>query len=403
MAGAAKDKLARLKERIEAQNGTVVVNVSGEVEISDTDGTGAARKGPVLVLNSIEKGAVLRLAHPRPVVVLGSVYGQVCGAYTVKAGNLLSGCLEGVRHVEIAQDLGSLGDSTDAARVVFDITSDPGFFGHAQRGLDRLQVLERENVSQREAMARMALLRTVKSATFDIKVFISTDGDLKPVFSVHPARKGREVEIETKALLRYLMVKAESKTEAGGPSDESDTVQRLKEILNSTIAESLRLASSGGMGAALRQQRGQDSYAIYVDAIEEYLLPKLLGLWSQVTRKYTEGIVDRLMDAPMIIEVKGQISPFFQFEYSHLKFYVSGTKIVPEKMADCTVVCQLADDPGYMRMTYTYTGEEESFTKARDFPWAEMKGRSIILKQGYIYFSGTDDPVFGPIPDEAEG
>ena len=392
-----KDKLARLKERIEAQNGTVVEGVEGETEIADTDAEGKPRKGPVLVLNSIEKGAVLRLAEPRPVVVLGSVYGQVFGAYTIKTGNLLSGRLEGARHVEVVQNLGSVGDSNEDAWVVFEVTSDPGFFAHAERGLQRLEMLERECTPLREAMARVALLRAVKSATFDINVYISVGGDLKSVLAVRPSRKGREVEVDLKSLLRYLLVKSERSS----GNEENGDLQRFKEALTQTISESLRLASSGGMGSALRQQRGEDSYAAYVGAVEEYLLPKLLGLWRQVTRKYTQGIVDRLAAAPMVMDVKGQIAPFFQFEYPHLKFHVSGAKIVPEKVADCNVACQLGDDADHMRMMYTYVGEEDFTSVTRDFSHAEMKGRSLILKAGCIYLSGDEEPIFAPGMEEA--
>ena len=59
MAEPVKDKLAPIKARIEKQNGTVVENVSGEIELDDTDANGQPRKGPVLVLKSIEPGSQL--------------------------------------------------------------------------------------------------------------------------------------------------------------------------------------------------------------------------------------------------------------------------------------------------------------------------------------------------------
>lgn len=85
-----KMQMERLKGRILAQNGTVLDSVEGVVELDDADAQGNPRLGPVLVLRSIEEGAQLKLAHPRPVTVLGTLSGQVFGAYRVKAGNLLS-------------------------------------------------------------------------------------------------------------------------------------------------------------------------------------------------------------------------------------------------------------------------------------------------------------------------
>jgi hypothetical protein len=43
MAEPVKDKLAPIKARIEKQNGTVVENVSGEIELDDTDANGQPR------------------------------------------------------------------------------------------------------------------------------------------------------------------------------------------------------------------------------------------------------------------------------------------------------------------------------------------------------------------------
>ena len=105
-----KDHLDKLRARIEAQNGTVLDVVEGEIELDDVDADGQPRKGPVLVLHSIEAGAQLKLAHPRPVTVLGSLSGQVFGAYRVKAGNLLSGRLEGVSPRRDCAQYGQQGD-----------------------------------------------------------------------------------------------------------------------------------------------------------------------------------------------------------------------------------------------------------------------------------------------------
>ena len=44
-----KNQLDSLRKRIEAQNGTVIDNVEGEMELDDVDDNGNPRKGPVLV------------------------------------------------------------------------------------------------------------------------------------------------------------------------------------------------------------------------------------------------------------------------------------------------------------------------------------------------------------------
>ena len=121
--------------------------------------------GPVLVLRSIEEGSQLKLSRPRPVTVLGSLSGQVFGAYRVKAGNLLSGRLEGVRHVEIVHDMGSKGSSNVDSWIVFEATTDPGFFNQVQHGLARLRELDAAHRPQREAVARSVLLRGLKDVS----------------------------------------------------------------------------------------------------------------------------------------------------------------------------------------------------------------------------------------------
>ncbi len=166
-----KSQLENLRKRIEAQNGTVIDNVEGEMELDDVDDNGNPRKGPVLVLRSIEEGALLKLAHPRPVTVLGSLSGQVFGAYRVKAGNLLSGRLEGARHVEIVHNMGSKGTDNVDSWIIFEGTSDPGFFAQAQQGLEKLRELERHQEPQREATARTILLRSLKDVPYDVRVF----------------------------------------------------------------------------------------------------------------------------------------------------------------------------------------------------------------------------------------
>ena len=265
-----KNQLDSLRKRIKAQNGTVIDNVEGEMELDDVDDNGNPRKGPVLVLRSIEEGTLLRLAHPRPVTVLGSLSGQVFGAYRVKAGNLLSGRLEGARHVEIVHNMGSKGTDNVDSWIVFEGTSDPGFFAQAQQGLEKLRELERHQEPQREATARTILLRSLKDVPYDVRVFIMENKKSKTVFALYPSRREKQVEMDLRGLLRYLLSKAES--QAG--MSQAEHVERFEETLSETIGESMRLANSGGIGANLRKSQGTEVYQPQIDALFEYLMPK---------------------------------------------------------------------------------------------------------------------------------
>ena len=55
-----------------------------------------------------------------------------------------------------------------------------------------------------------------------------------------------------------------------------------------------------------------------------------------------------------------------------------------------------------MRMTYTYVSEEDFFTQTKDFSYTRMRKRSLILKEGSIYLSGDDTPIFGPELEPAQ-
>lgn len=92
--------------------------------------------------------------------MLGSLRGQIHGAYQVKVGNRLSRRREGARHVEIVQNLGSKAESKAASWIIFEATSDPGFFARAQQGLEKLRDLKGAQQEQREDTARQPLLRT---------------------------------------------------------------------------------------------------------------------------------------------------------------------------------------------------------------------------------------------------
>ena len=393
-----KSALEQLKARILMQNGTVLERVEGTVELNDVDQKGTPRLGPVLVLHSIEEGSRLRLAHPRPVTVLGSLSGQVFGAYRVKAGNLLSGRLEGARHVEIAHNLGSKGDSNVDSWIVFEATSDPGFFSQAQHGLEKLRELEGSQQSQREDTARQLLLRALKEVPYNIRVYALVGRQPTIVFSLYPTRRGREVELDLKALLRHLILKVGQ--EEGIPKGEQ--VSRFKEILRETLRDSLHQANTGGIGAALRKQRGEEAYQLAVDALYDYLFPKLIQAWFRITEQFTQLVVDRLCEAPMILSVEGQLAPFFQIEYPRWKFHVTGSKIIPEKVADCNLACQLGSDKGRMNLTYTYVGGEDWITQTKELELTQTQKCKLLLKDGHVYLNDSTNCLFGPSLEKKE-
>lgn len=388
------DTLDRLKARIRAQNGTVLDRVNGVVELDDVDEHGDSRLGPVLVLRSIEEGAQLKLARPRSVTVLGSLSGQVFGAYRVKAGNLLSGRLEGVRHVEIVHNMGSKGASNTDAWIVFEATTDPGFFAQAQQGLERLKVLARAQQPQKEAAARSDLLRSLKNTPYDIRVFLPDKKGSKVVFAVVPGGRGNaRFRMDLRSLLHYLVGIAErNHAEAG----TGTVVEHFNQALKSAITESLRLANSGGIGAALRKRLGSEVFGPQVEVLQGYLEPKLLALWYRVTQSYVQRVVDTLSTAPMVLSVDGQLAPFFQIEYPRWRFRVNGGRIVPEKLADCNIACQLGDDKKTLQMTYSYIGDENWISQSMTVGLDETRACRLILKDGNVYLTEESNWLFGP-------
>ena len=230
---ATRARLAKLRARILAHNGTVLNKVEGEVRVDDVDDNGDPRLGPVLVLGDIEEGSQLRLAHPREVTVLGSLSGQVFGAYRVKAGNLLSGRLEGARNVDIVRNMGSKGKSNVDSWIVFEATSDPAFFDQAQNGLERLRELERNQIPNRETEARRVLLTSLKDVPFNIEVTVEVKGVDYRVFAVRPGRAGKEIESDLVKLLTYVFKRIDS--DQAPPS----LVTAFQSLLKSTIMESL--------------------------------------------------------------------------------------------------------------------------------------------------------------------
>jgi hypothetical protein len=388
-----RDHLDKLRKRVEAQNGTVLDSVEGEVELDDVDKNGQPRKGPVLILRSIEAGAQLRLAHPRPVTVLGSLSGQVFGAYRVKAGNLLSGRLEGCRHVEIVHNMGSKGTSNEDSWIVFEATSDPGFFEQARHGLQRLRKLESRQIAQREATARGILMRGLKDFPYQVRISIGRGTNQKVVFAV--SSNGQKVQLDQMSLLRHLIAQAESMrdgNDAGG-----DEIDRFTAALKETVTTGLRQANSGGIGANLRRTRGEDLYQPQVELVFEYLLPKLLKLWLKAGETYVQRVIDRLASAPMVLKIDGQLAPFFQVEYPRWKFHVNGGRIESEKIADCNIACQLgSDQKRTMSLTYTYVGGEDWITQTKELDLTEGKSCKLIFQNGNVFLSEASNHLFGP-------
>jgi hypothetical protein len=331
---ATRARLEKLRKRILAHNGTVLNKVEGEVEVDDVDDNGDPRLGPVLVLGDIAEGSQLKLARPREVTVLGSLSGQVFGAYRVKAGNLFSGRLEGARNVDIVHDMGSKGTSNVDSWIVFEATSDPGFFAQVQSGLERLQELERNQIPYREAAARRILLGSLKDVHFNIEIFVQLKGSTRRVLTVRPNRKGKEIESDLAGLLTYVFNRIDS------DQAPASLVTAFQFLLKDTIKQSLIQANKGGLGSQVRRQQGDRFYEPYVESVYDYLLPRLMKLWLRTSENFVQGVV-QLADAPMILRVARQLAPFFQIEYPRWRYVVTGGKIVPEKIGDCNIACQL--------------------------------------------------------------
>lgn len=386
-------KLAQIREKILADGGTVLDSVTGEVTLDDRDDDGKPRLGPVLVLGDIEKESVLRIAHPRPVTVLGSLSGQVFGAYKAKVGNLLSGRLEGTRHVEVVHDLTSIGDTNEDAWLVFEATSDPGFFRQAQHGLDKLRAIEGSQRSQRESAAQTILLNSLRDVPYKIDVSLTMKGRQHRVFAVTPGNSKRPIHADLKPLLIYLFRRTDS-----GPAAPEALVERFKFETREVLTESIRRANSEGLGSGLRSKQGDDAYEGCVKAVEEYLLPKLLRMWLHLSEGFVQQVIDRLASAPMILDVGGQLKPYFQIEYPRWKFHVVGSKIVHEKIADCNIAFASGSKGNVMSLTYSYIAGETFHTDMIEVEHARTRKCRLILRDGAVYLSDDDEPLFRP-PD----
>ena len=133
-----------------------------------------------------------------------------------------------------------------------------------------MRELERHQEPQREATARTILLRSLKDVPYDVRVFIMENKKTKTVFALYPSRRDKQVEMDLRSLLRYLL----SKTESQAGMSQAEHVERFEETLKDTLGESMRLANSGGIGANLRKSQGTEVYQPQIDAVFEYLMPK---------------------------------------------------------------------------------------------------------------------------------
>ncbi len=203
-------------------------------------------------------------------------------------------------------------------------------------------------------------------------------------------------------LLRYLL----SKTESQAGMSQAEHIERFEETLTETIGESMRMANSGGIGSNLRKAQSTEVYQPQIDALFEYLRPKLMQLWLKVSESFVQRIVDRLAEAPMILQVDGQLTPFFQIEYPRWRFHVTGGEIVPERIANCNIACQLGEEKETLSMTYNYVGGDDWISQTEVIKFEQTKKCRVILKNGSVYLNDDDHCLFGPHlqkEEEAEG
>jgi len=86
----------------------------------------------------------------------------------------------------------------------------------------------------------------------------------------------------------------------------------------------------------------------------------------------------------------------FQIEYPRWKFHVSGSRIVPEKVADCNLACQLGETPHSLLLTYSYASEEDWVSQTCQLELDRTRACQLILKDGYVFLSEETQPLFGP-------
>ena len=391
-------RLEALSSRIQAQNGTVLEKVEGEVEVNDLDGDNRPKIGPVLVLQGIDEGACLRLAQPRAVTVLGHLSGQVFGAYRVKTGTLLSGRLEGTRHVEVIYDMGSKGTSNVDSWIVFEAASDPGFFARVQAELQRWQYLKEQQASGENSASLELLKRSLKTVPYDMRLSVPAAGESRQVFAFNPNRQKDPVQANLQLFLRYILTEVEAQCTDGAPKDK---VNFFKEHLQQTILQGLYQANMGGVGAALRQKRGVEPFEPFAEALYEYLEPQMLRLWLGFETRLLQRTVEMLGETPMVLKVNGQLSPFFQIEYPHHQFYIEDGQVISEKVADCNIAGQVGTCKDSMRLTYNYVGEKW-VSQTRELPLDQVKDCSLSFVQGHVYLNESDTALFGPDVDVPE-
>jgi hypothetical protein len=121
-----------------------------------------------------------------------------------------------------------------------------------------------------------------------------------------------------------------------------------------------------------------------------------MQLWLKVSESFVQRVVDHLAEAPMILQVDGQLAPFFQIEYPRWKFHVTGGEIVPERIADCNIACQLGEEKETLSLTYNYVGGDDWISQTEVLKFDQTKKCRVILKNGSVYINDDDHCLFGP-------
>jgi len=87
----------------------------------------------------------------------------------------------------------------------------------------------------------------------------------------------------------------------------------------------------------------------------------------------------------MILSVDGQLAPSFQIEYPRWRFHFTGSKILPEKVADCNPACQPGGDKDHLNLIYTYVAGPDLTTQTRELTLSQAHRCKLLFKDGHVY------------------
>jgi hypothetical protein len=292
---------------------------------------------------------------------------------------------------DIVHDLTCVEGTNEDAWLVFEATSAPGFFKQAQNGLDKLRAIESAQLGQRESSAQMILMNSLRNAPYKVEIYVTVKGQEHRVFAVMPGNAKKPITSNLKPLLMYLFLCTDAR-----PITPVELVDRFKSELTTILADSIKRVNSTGMGSSLRGKQGDLAYDGCVEAVNEYLLPKLLRIWLSISEGFVQNFVDRLAAAPMVLTVGGQLKQFFQIEYPRWKFRVVGSRIVPEKVADCNVAVAAGKSKNTMSMTFSYIGGDDFHTDTKELEFERTNNCRLILKDGSVFLSDEKEPLFAP-------